>query len=153
MADHPLRPANDRRLGGLLPRQQANRTRAPLQATCAFDPRVSCGISDSFPSLSPTRRQIPTRYSPVRHCWVTPAVRLACVKHAASVRSEPGSNSQVHLAPRAPLTRNATNATNKTLTSVHRFAPMAEATINAPHKRNCNASNGYATFTPDRNTR
>jgi hypothetical protein len=23
-------------------------------------------------------------------------VRLACVKHAASVRSEPGSNSQVH---------------------------------------------------------
>ena len=26
-------------------------------------------------------------------------VRLACVKHAASVRSEPGSNSQVHLRP------------------------------------------------------
>ena len=96
MADHPLRPANDRRLGGLLPRQQANRTQAPLQATCAFGPRASCGISHSFPWLSPTRRQIPTRYSPVRHCRVTPAVRLACVKHAASVRSEPGSNSQVH---------------------------------------------------------
>ena len=29
-----------------------------------------------------------------------PTVRLACVKHAASVRSEPGSNSQVHLKPR-----------------------------------------------------
>ena len=28
-------------------------------------------------------------------------VRLACVKHAASVRSEPGSNSQVHLNPRS----------------------------------------------------
>ena len=27
------------------------------------------------------------------------AVRLACVKHAASVRSEPGSNSQVHHVP------------------------------------------------------
>ena len=26
-------------------------------------------------------------------------MRLACVKHAASVRSEPGSNSQVHLKP------------------------------------------------------
>jgi hypothetical protein len=30
-------------------------------------------------------------------------VRLACVKHAASVRSEPGSNSQVHLTN--PLTQ------------------------------------------------
>jgi len=68
VADHPLRPATDRRLGRPLPHQQANRTQAPLQATCAFDPQVSCGISRSFPRLSPTQRQIPTRYSPVRHC-------------------------------------------------------------------------------------
>ena len=38
-------------------------------------------------------------YSPVRHSspGVTPrvTVRLACVKHAASVQSEPGSNSSV----------------------------------------------------------
>ena len=40
-----------------------------------------------------------TRYSPVRHCPQSEAsfrlilVRLACVKHAASVRPEPGSNS------------------------------------------------------------
>jgi hypothetical protein len=39
------------------------------------------------------------RYLRVTHPSATagcPAVRLACVKHAASVRSEPGSNSQVH---------------------------------------------------------
>ena len=39
-----------------------------------------------------------TRYSPVRHFnhfRRSFLVRLACVKHAASVRSEPGSNSQV----------------------------------------------------------
>ena len=38
---------------------------------------------------------VPTRYSPVRHSRVATSVRLACVKPAASVRSEPGSNSQV----------------------------------------------------------
>jgi hypothetical protein len=38
-------------------------------------------------------------YSPVRHSPArassAAAVRLACVKHAASVQSEPGSNSSV----------------------------------------------------------
>ena len=43
--------------------------------------------------MSPAVRQIPTRYSPVRHS--INSVRLACVKHAASVQSEPGSNSPV----------------------------------------------------------
>jgi len=38
-----------------VPRQLANRTQAPLQATCAFGPRASCGISCSFPQLSPTQ--------------------------------------------------------------------------------------------------
>src|ERR1700730_4129943 len=67
VADHPLRPATDRRLGRPLPHQLANRTKAPPQATCAFDPQVSCGISASFQALSPPHGQIPTRYSPVRH--------------------------------------------------------------------------------------
>ena len=31
----------------------------------------------------------------MRHSCITTGVRLACVRHAASVRSEPGSNSQV----------------------------------------------------------
>ena len=60
------------------------------------------GISRGFPRLSRAPGQVPTRYSPVRHSWPKPRVRLACVRHAASVRSEPGSNSQVRLGP-APL--------------------------------------------------
>ena len=72
MADHPLRPATDRSLGGPLPRQPANRTQAPQEAAFAFGtrshPGASCGLSRSFPRLSPTPRQVPTRSSPVRHC-------------------------------------------------------------------------------------
>ena len=50
--------------------------------------------------MSPTTRQIPTRYSPVRHSTRHRRdfrVRLACVRHAASVQSEPGSNSSVQV--------------------------------------------------------
>ena len=67
MADRPLRPATDRRLGGPLPRQQANRTQATPKAHHCFGPRPTCGISPSFPGLSPTFGHIPTRCSPVRH--------------------------------------------------------------------------------------
>ena len=70
MADHPLRPATDHRLGRPLPHQLPNPTRAPPPAIKSFPPglpRGACGISRSFPRLSPTRGQVPTRYSPVRH--------------------------------------------------------------------------------------
>ena len=54
------------------------------------------GISQPFGWLSPARRQIThvllTR-SPLYYSE-EPLVRLACVRRAASVRSEPGSNSQ-----------------------------------------------------------
>ena len=103
MADHPLRPAMDRRLGRPLPHQPANPAWAHLSprglSVPRFHPQVLCGISVSFPTLSPSKRQIPMCYSPVRHS--TPgassivSVRLACVKHAASVQSEPESNSSV----------------------------------------------------------
>ena len=69
MADHPLRPATDRRLGGPLPRQQANRTRANPSAINLSPeslPGVS-GISSSFLKLFRTKGYVPTRYSPVRH--------------------------------------------------------------------------------------
>ena len=49
-------------------------------------------LSDCYPTL---RGRSPTRYSPVRH-WgriATILVRLACIRHAASVHPEPGSNS------------------------------------------------------------
>ena len=95
----------DRRLGRPLPHQQANPTQAhPTARGLAiprFAPKRLCGISSGFPELSPTVGQIPTRYSPVRHsppiliAKYSAAVRLACVKHSASVQSEPGSNSSI----------------------------------------------------------
>ncbi len=60
-----------------------------------FPPKSVCGISPSFDRLSPATGHVPIYYSPVRHspstCIATrhAAVRLACVKHAASVQSEP----------------------------------------------------------------
>ena len=108
MAVQPLSPATDRRLGGPLPRQLANQTRGHLSAHKALvirgcPPITLCGISSRFQLLSPTERQVPhallTR-SPLnstsfgRSRIPLSPVRLACVRHAASVRPEPGSNSQ-----------------------------------------------------------
>jgi hypothetical protein len=100
----PLRPATDHCLGGPLPRQLANRPRPPLPAYCCFDPqefhpRMLCGISPGFPELSPTRRQVShvllTRSPLYSRGCPRFLVRLACVRHAASVDSEPGSNSRL----------------------------------------------------------
>ena len=102
MAVQPLSPATDRRLGGPLPHQLANQTRGHLSAHKALmyrpcDPYMLCGISSRFQLLSPTERQVPhallTR-SPLSCPRRNNPVRLACVRHAASVRPEPGSNSQ-----------------------------------------------------------
>ena len=72
MAVHSLKPATDRRLGGLLPRQPANQTRAHpvppefflldhavLQAYAVLATVSSC--------CPPVQGRLPTRYSPVRH--------------------------------------------------------------------------------------
>ena len=103
MADHPLRPATDRCLGRPLPHQPANPTSAAPEARGLAIPRFPayriCGISVTFATLSPTSGYVPMLYSPVRHsppgASACAAVRLACVRHAASVQSEPGSNSSV----------------------------------------------------------
>ena len=110
MADHPLRPATHLRLGGPLPRQLPNGPRAHPEARGPRkDPPLFLlphkvvglsGISSRFQLLSQSPGQI-------THVLLTRAplyslpegnflVRLACVKHAASVRSEPGSNSPVY---------------------------------------------------------
>jgi hypothetical protein len=61
-----------------------------------------CGISVRFQTLSPSERQVPhallTRpplnlSDSIRKLHLLSFVRLACVRHAASVRPEPGSNS------------------------------------------------------------
>ena len=72
MADRPLRPATDHCLGGLLPRQLANRPQAPPEAP-EFLPEyfpafsyyaVLAAISSCYP---PLQGRSPTYYSPVRH--------------------------------------------------------------------------------------
>ena len=68
-----------------------------------------CGISPAFAGVSPTEGKVAhvlrTR-SPRAHtlyCYRMLRVRLACVKHAASVRSEPGSNSRLNpVLPNSP---------------------------------------------------
>ena len=169
MADQPLSPATDRRLGKPLPYQLANQTRAHLKAInlyYKYDAIFNsvCGISSGFPKLFPTLRQIAhalltrspleraqhtvllrlidneqliidncslsftschltialtTLNSTLKQCRSPPRlfivncqlfivncatlcvahvpVRLACVRHAASVRPEPGSNSLLKL--------------------------------------------------------
>ena len=108
MGDLPLRTPTDRRLGGPLPRRQANQTHPhPLAASLCFpsdaiqkEHRVLIRLSPGYPLL---RGRLDTRYSPVRRSSarkasfspVTP--RLACVKPVASVHPEPGSNSTLYI--------------------------------------------------------
>ena len=102
MAVQPLSPATHRRLGGPLPRQLANGPQAhppalPQELSQSGMCRtVSCGIITCFHVLFPTGGQIThvllTRPPlPPTRGWTF--VRLACLRRAASVRSEPGSNS------------------------------------------------------------
>jgi hypothetical protein len=70
---------------------------APSKAGCHA---VLASLSGRYP---PLRGRSPTRYSPVRHSTQGRSpfrVRLACVRHAASVDSEPGSNSHVKFVAR-----------------------------------------------------
>jgi hypothetical protein len=105
VADRALTPATRRRLGKPLPHQQADRPRGhPVAATLFLGhpcehPKLS-GISHSFPWLFQSTGQIPhvllTR-SPVSPTRKPVLPRLACVKRAASVRPEPGSNSPLEI--------------------------------------------------------
>src|SRR5690606_21150296 len=90
---HDALPISDRRLGEPLPHQLANPTRAHPMAI-NLSPLGRIRYYPRFPWAIPyhwvgshallTRLPLPLR-----------GVRLACVRPAASVRSEPGSNSQV----------------------------------------------------------
>src|SRR5699024_12434464 len=109
VADHPLRSATHRCLGELLSHQLANAPRAHLLATAKavfyFQIRrngKSFGISTGFPELSQTCRQVAhvlLTHPPLipqtstRRLLFASCARLACIRHAASVRPEPRSNS------------------------------------------------------------
>ena len=68
----------------------------PQKSTsCAY--AVLAAVSNCYPTH---KGRLSTRYSPVRHSTQSRSpflVRLACVKHAASVQSEPESNSPVQI--------------------------------------------------------
>lgn len=67
------------------------------RAVTLFNLTVICRITPPFGELSFTLGYIPYHYSPVRHWSLARPIRLACLKHAASVHPEPGSNSQKKL--------------------------------------------------------
>jgi hypothetical protein len=103
VADLPLRTAIDHRLGKPLPYQLANRPSTALIAAGLLQSppfllrayAVLANLSISYSPLIGTSRCI-THPSAARHQGCPhAAARLACVKHAASVQSEPGSNSLV----------------------------------------------------------
>ena len=103
VAARPLRPATDRRLGGPLPRQPANRPRTPPRAhMLSRQP----SRPPAYAVLAPVSRGYPPLRGQVIHVLLTRSplysdpegpfrVRLACVRRAASVDSEPGSNSRL----------------------------------------------------------
>ena len=108
VGDLPLRTPTHRRLGGPLPRQQANAPHAHPAAESPPSAGRGCplqappGISPGFPGLSPSAGQVAyvllTR-APVAggggRNRLPDAPRLACVKPVASVHPEPGSNSSL----------------------------------------------------------
>ena len=116
MADHPLRPATDHCLGRPLPHQLANPTRAPPiainlspRANPKTGPRAHAVLAEVSLGYPPLLGRFPRATHPCATPLGTEAprsVRLACVKHAASVRSEPGSNSHVQSRPIPPCRPN-----------------------------------------------
>ena len=103
---HPLRSPTRRRLGKPLPYQLADGTQAPPEANKSFrhrflNPMTSSGISSPFGLLFQTSGQVtnailtrsPLRSSASSEDSSKLSVRLACIRHAASVHPEPGSNS------------------------------------------------------------
>ena len=80
-------------LVGLLPHQLANpASAAPLAqglAVPCFHLSISCGISQSFDWLSPTRGHVPMHYSPVRRSppGLPPRCRSTCMCKACRQRS------------------------------------------------------------------
>ena len=87
--------------GLILIRQLASRGRLSPKTSFRAYP-VLAAVSNCYPGHE---GRLSTRYSPVRHSTRGRShfrVRLACVKHAASVQSEPESNSPVQICIKIP---------------------------------------------------
>ena len=99
-------PANKLMGRGLIPARKLA-SRGLLSPHCKT--RAYPVLSTVSSRYSSCRGRSSTRYSPVRHSTRGRSpfrVRLACVKHAASVQSEPESNSPVQICSRSLLGRN-----------------------------------------------
>ena len=91
MADHPLRPATDRRLGVPLPLQLANQTQAPLIAPGVTTQRlvrrlyaVLAGVSSGCPPLKGRFLRVP-HPSATRHQTVLLQFMLPFDLHVLSI--------------------------------------------------------------------
>jgi len=136
VAGHPLRPAIDRRLGEPLPHQLANRTRANPSAMKSFPAKAYTVLIQVSLSYSVPKGMFPR----VTHPSATPpceGVRLACVKPAASVRSEPGSNSQVVAQDLVPTSHNP----GRTLARPSRRVPNTSVPPSQSRKRRDESEN------------
>ena len=97
MADRPLRPAMDRRLGRLLPHQLANPTQAPpiVRAFMKRPPfprrayAVLIRVSPGYPPLLGRFLRVTHPSAARRLPEGIVSARLACLKPAANVQSEP----------------------------------------------------------------
>ena len=105
VGDRPLRSPSHRSLGGPSPRQQANGTHARPRPHRCFIPRrmPSRGTMAYYPAFPPAIRLRGVGCIRVAHpCATLKApegalpVRLACIRPAASVHPEPGSNSSLY---------------------------------------------------------
>ncbi len=111
MADHPLRPATDRRLGRPLPHQLANRPHAPPPVPEGFPrgprcPRPYAALAPLSRGYSPPEGRSRTCSSPVRHS-VRAEARTPFDLHAlgtppAFILSQDQTLHQDRLTPRRP---------------------------------------------------
>ena len=93
MADHPLKPATDRRLGSPLHHQQANQMqahpRAPEFSRIPFQVRSYGVLAEVSLCCPPPKGRFPMLYSPVRHFPLeqAPDSRSTCMYEAHRQRS------------------------------------------------------------------
>ena len=105
VGDRPLRSPSHRRLGGPSPRQPSNGTHARPPPRRRFPaagmpPPRRIGYHPPFPGAVPTGRVGCIRVTHPSATLKAPEgaspVRLACIRPAASVHPEPGSNSSLY---------------------------------------------------------
>ena len=105
VGDRPLRSPTHRRLGGPSPRLPSNGTHARPRPPLGFIPRrmPSRGTMAYYPAFPPAIRLSGVGCIRVAHPCATlmppegdNPVRLACIRPAASVHPEPGSNSSLY---------------------------------------------------------